>query len=682
MTRAGRTPPDSGPISFTARSRAAFWTAAGAAGALTRRHRRLLVLSAYSCLAGLSWTVAFLLRFELDAFDRGGIAWRPWWAGTLLGVVFVRSVVQGLAGLHRASWRYASLRDAVPLGASVVAGTALTAFALLLRGGDFPFSVLAIDLPLYAVLAGGFHYSLRLLNEIAGGFEARRSRRVLVVGAGAAASLTIRALRARGRSAWRPVAILDDDPQKHGTTLHGVPVVGPVAGVARAARRHAAAAVVLAVPTASSADLYRIVRQCRATGLPLKTIPDLWQLLSGGDSAGRITDFRPEDLLHRRPVRPDVPEIREFLRERCVLVTGAAGSIGSELCRQIVAQPVRRLVCLDRDENGLFRLEHELCARGAGDTCAFFLADIKDRPRLRALFADHRPDVVFHAAAYKHVPVLQHHPLEAVRNNVGGTRNLVELADEHQAGTFVLISTDKAVNPASVMGATKRVAEHLVRARSRRSATRFCAIRFGNVLGSNGSVVELFLRQIREGRPVTVTHPQMERYFMTIAEAVHLVLFAATMGRGGETFILDMGRPVNIDQLARQIIQLCGLTPEVDVPIVYTGLRPGEKLTEELWTAVEEPVPTAHPGIRMAPRNGFQVPQLEGRVARLLEAAEAQDLDAAWANLLALVPTFRGRVRAQAAVPPEAPALPPGLPGAAPRALAPLATGAEAGGGG
>jgi FlaA1/EpsC-like NDP-sugar epimerase len=608
-----------------------------------RSHRLAVTLTFCALVAILSWTAACVVRFELSMITQRH-EWSAWWLASLGLVVPLRLIPCLLFGLHRGSWRYAGIRDVWPVtGAAVLGSLLIAAATTVLNAGPGQRSVLVIDLGIALFLMIGARFAFRLGHELLVTFGASGRCKVIVVGAGAAGRLTIRALLERDHGEYWPVLILDDDPLKHDTTILGVPVAGPVALVVDAARRSGAEAIVLAVPGVRSSDLYRIVRHCRAAGLPLKTVPDLAQILAGTRSVASLTDFRTEDLLNRRPIQTDAPRLRAFLSERRVLVTGAAGSIGSELCRQIADQPVAALVCLDRDENGLFRLEQELRGR-VGDTVRldFFLGDVRDRRRMAELFETHEPEVIFHAAAYKHVPVLQYHPTEAVRNNVGGTRNLVELSEACGVDTFVLISTDKAVNPTSVMGATKRVAEHLVRAHSRSSTTRFCAIRFGNVLGSNGSVVESFLKQIREGRPVTVTHPRMERYFMTIAEAVQLVLFAGAMTRGGETFILDMGEPVLIDQLARQMIQLSGLVPDVDVPIVYSGLRPGEKLSEELWTRHETPGSTEHPGIMVAPRNGFQIGDLEARVERLLGAAELGQLEACWAELLGLVPTFRG----------------------------------------
>ncbi|MHB8079046.1 MAG: polysaccharide biosynthesis protein [Candidatus Krumholzibacteriia bacterium] len=613
------------------------------ASRVLRSHRLIVTLAFCSLMAAVSWTAACVVRFELSVISQR-YAWTGWWLASLGLVVPLRLIPCLLFGLHRGSWRYAGARDVLPVTGAVTLGSLLIALATrLVDAGPGPRSVLVIDLGIALSLMIAARYAFRLGHELLAALGASGRRKVIVVGAGAAGRLTIRALLDRDRGGYWPVLILDDDPLKQGTTILGVPVAGPVELVGDAARRSRAEAIVLAVPGVRSSDLYRIVRHCRAAGLPLKTVPDLAQILAGTRSVASLTDFRTEDLLSRRPILADAPRLRAFLSGRRVLVTGAAGSIGSELCRQIADQSVAALVCLDRDENGLFRLEQELRTRG-GDAARlhYFLGDARDRRRMAELFDAHEPEIVFHAAAYKHVPVLQYHPTEAVRNNVGGTRNLVELADARGVGTFVLISTDKAVNPTSVMGATKRVAEHLVRSHSRSSTTRFGTIRFGNVLGSNGSVVELFLKQIREGRPVTVTDPRMERYFMTIAEAVQLVLFAGAMTRGGETFILDMGEPVLIDQLARQMIQLSGLVPDVDVPIVYSGLRPGEKLSEELWTRHETPGPTGHPGIMVAPRNGFQVPDLDARVGHLLAAAEMGQLEVCWELLLGLVPTFQG----------------------------------------
>ena len=626
----------------------------GPLGRLLRRYRLGFFLLLCFLVSLASFYISFLVRFEFSPQDSSGHSWLRWFLYSLPLVVFLRTGFFMVFGLHRVTWRFAGSIDAIRLWFAVVAGSLVLVPGLVyLWDGYFPRSIFFIEGTLVYLLMGAARFSFRILEDLQAGLGAGRRSRVIVVGGGAAGNLVIRAMLSRGLVDYHPVAILDDDPLKQGTTLQGVPVVGPIDSIAEQARQHRAQAIVMALPTASTSQFYRAVRACKATGLPLKTTPDLAQILQSSSVAPRVSDFRLEDLLNRRPIRSDIPEIQELLHRRSVMVTGAAGSIGSELCRQIAEQGTRRLICVDKDENGLFRLEHDLKKRLGETRAHFILGDIKDEVRMAEAFATWRPEIVFHAAAYKHVPILQHHPVEAVRNNVGGTRNIARLADRYGAHRFVLISTDKAVNPTSVMGATKRIAERVVRALDRQSDTRFSIIRFGNVLGSAGSVVELFLKQIRAGQDVTVTHPDMERFFMTIPEAVHLVLQAASMGKGGETFILDMGKQVKIDQLARQMIRLSGLTPDVDVGIRYTGLRPGEKLYEELWTDQEKPHRTSHPGILQAPGEDALTDALEAEVDWLLEAAWDNKVDASWKHLLALVPTFQGRTNGEAVVPPD-----------------------------
>lgn len=619
-----------------------------------RTHRHAFFNVLCFCACTFSLYLSFLVRFEFSQVGPEGKAWLGWFLGSAPLVFFVRTGIFMALGLQRVTWRYAGTRDAVRLWFAVLAGSAILAPTLsFLYHGFFPRSIFLLEGIIIYLVMGAARFSLRIAMDLKHGFLRKSGVRAIVIGAGAAGNLVIRAMLTDRVVDYTPVAILDDDPLKQGTTLQGIPVAGTIDDIDSVARQFRAEAIVLALPTASTGEFYRAIRKCKDTGLPLKTTPDMAQILKNSDVVTRVTHFRLEDLLDRRPIRSDVPEIQQFLYGRRVLVTGAAGSIGSELCRQIAEQSACRLICLDKDENGLFRLEHELRTISGSTELTFFLGDIKDRDRMDFLFGAEQPEVVFHAAAYKHVPILQHHPTEAVLNNVGGTRNMAELADLHGVGNFVLISTDKAVNPTSVMGATKRVAERMVRQCNQRSSTTFNIIRFGNVLGSAGSVVELFRNQIRRGEPVTVTHPDIERYFMTIPEAVNLVMFSATMGQGGETFILDMGKPVKIAQLARQIICLSGLIPDVDVPIKFTGLRPGEKLYEELWTPEEIPEPTVHPGIFLSPGRESLGMDMVDEMECLIRAAEARRMDIFWKSLLKLVPTFQGRTNGEAHLPPE-----------------------------
>jgi len=621
-----------------------------------RGQRLLMCLFFCGTVTAFSFFSSFVVRFELSSFDASLVSWRHWYLETVPLVVGVRLLFFYIFRLHRVTWRYMGAHDIMPVFLSIALSSAILVPLVLFKWDSiFPRGVLVIDAGMCFLLLGGIRFSYRMLDEFLVGLGDEEQENVIVVGAGSAGNLTVRAMLTRGLTEYKPVAMLDDDPLKIGSTIQGVPVFGPISNVGEVAEKLEAQAIVLALPTATSSEFYRVVRICKATGLPLKTTPDLKQILRSSNVVTRVSDFHLDDLLHRRPMRTDVPEIQQFLFERNVLVTGAAGSIGSELCRQIAEQGTAHLICVDKDENGLFRLEHELRLICGKTQMTFFLADVKNMDRMEEMFEANRPEVVFHAAAYKHVPILQHHPTEAVRNNVAGTRNIADLADRHGVNHFVFISTDKAVNPTSVMGATKRIAERVVRAYNQRSATKFNIIRFGNVLGSAGSVVELFLKQIRNGQPVTVTHPDIERFFMTIPEAVNLVLYSATMGQGGDTFILDMGKPVKITQLARQMIRLSGLTPEVDVPIEFTGLRPGEKLYEELWTDQETPSPTSHPGILIAPGEDALDDELRDEVGRLLEAANTNDKEACWACLLALVPSFQGRTKKDASLPPDHP---------------------------
>jgi FlaA1/EpsC-like NDP-sugar epimerase len=632
-------PPSSGPLSL-----------------LVRRHRLLFFILFFGMIAAISVLLSFWVRFELSWLYKVP-TWRDWIPWMLVTAVPVRLLVFAAFGLHRVSWRFAGLRDVPPLVYSILVGSAFNAAILLWAyQGAFPRSVLIIDTVICLTLAVLGRYAYRILDHFSGQLNPGPRQRVVIVGAGRACNLVLEAMSTPRLNAYKPVAIMDDDKLKQGVTIHGVSVHTPIDAITEVAQKSKAEAIILAIPSASTAQLYRVLKHCRETGLPLKTIPDIWQILQSSEAATRVLDFSLDDLLNRRVVRSDVPEIQQLLAGRSVLVTGAAGSIGSELCRQVLEQGAGSLLCVDKDENGLFGLEQELRRSHPHKRIEFFLGDVRDPVRMAVAFDRSQPRVVFHAAAYKHVPILQFHPAEAVRNNIGGTLVAARLAQEYRVERFVMISTDKAVRPTSVMGATKQVAEKSIRALGQQAAgvTRFSTIRFGNVLGSAGSVVELFLNQIKQGGPVTVTDPRIERYFMTIAEAVHLVLYAAGIGEGDEVFILDMGEPVKIDNLARQMIHLAGLTPEVDVEIAYTGLRPGEKLYEELWTDLEEPLETGHPGIRVARRSTIAVDSAAdpGAVQLLLDAAERNDVAACWDHLLKLVPDFMGQTHDAAASPP------------------------------
>jgi len=420
------------------------------------------------------------------------------------------------------------------------------------------------------------------------------TRRAVIVGAGTAGTMITKSLLSKPSPDLLPVAFLDDDPHKQGKVLCDRPIAGPIAALADTVRKFNAHEVIIAMPSAPGAAIREIVDAARTAGAAPRIVPSMTELLSRNASAASIRDIRIEDLLRRAPVETDLSAVQTIVTGRCVLVTGAGGSIGSELCRQIAQLGPARLILLGHGENSIFDIQHELLGRFPALALTAVIADIRDQPRITHLFAQHTPDVVFHAAAHKHVPLMEDNVVEAVTNNVAGTRNVVDAAAQYGATHFVLISSDKAVRPTSVMGATKRIAEQVVQMAAARHGTNFVAVRFGNVLGSRGSVVPTFLRQIRAGGPVTVTHPEMRRFFMTIPEAVQLVLQAGAMGRGGEVFLLDMGEPIRVADLATDLIRLAGLRVGRDIEIHYSGMRPGEKLYEEMFFSDENAAPTSH----------------------------------------------------------------------------------------
>ncbi|HEY2803852.1 MAG TPA: nucleoside-diphosphate sugar epimerase/dehydratase, partial [Actinomycetota bacterium] len=453
--------------------------------------------------------------------------------------------------------------------------------------------------------------------------SSEQERRVLIVGAGAEGEALLRELTHARMAGYRPVALIDDDANKHGTYLHGVKVVGGREAIPRVIAEERVEEVLVAISTAPGRVIREVVGAARTAGVEsVRIVPSTEVMLEGRISLTDVRDVTVEDLLNRPPVELDTRVMGAYLYGRTVLVTGAAGSIGAELVRQIAAFEPARLVLIDQNETQLFALELELRRTAPRVPALAEIGDVRDRERIRQVFATYRPQVIFHAAAYKHVPMMEANPQEAVRTNIDGTRVIAEVASEFGAESFVQISTDKAVNPTSVMGATKRVAEMVVRRLNETSGTRFVAVRFGNVLGSRGSLIPILEEQIRRGGPITVTHPAMERYFMTVTEAVRLILKAASLGTGGEVFVLDMGDPVRVLDLAEALIRLSGHEPDVDVPIQFTGVRPGEKLKEEILLAEEGTIETGVDKIFVARLGEEPDPAaLERGVGQLIEAA-------------------------------------------------------------
>ena len=435
-----------------------------------------------------------------------------------------------------------------------------------------------------------------------------------------------------------PVGYVDDDPGKRGVDIHGIRVLGTTDSIPRLVEEHDVELILLAVPSARSPQIRRIVEYCEAASVPFRTIPCMQDLIAGRVSINSLRQVSIEDLLGRDPVTLDRKAIQQELAGRCVLISGAGGSIGTELCRQVARLKPARLVLLENCEFNLFRIDNELRARFPDIELQPLLGDVSDPATVEHVYATHKPDITYHAAAYKHVPMLESQVREAIQNNVSGTKVMALAADRHDCGTFVLISTDKAVNPANVMGASKRIAEIFCQNLSQRSSTRFITVRFGNVLGSDGSVVPLFRAQIEAGGPVTVTHPEMMRYFMTIPEACQLIMQAETMGSGSEIYVLDMGEPVSITYLAEQMIRLSGNEPGKDIEIVYTGLRPGEKLFEELFHEKEHLTGTQHEKIFLARHRQIDWELLDKTIAEMETACVNYDETALLKGIATLVP--------------------------------------------
>jgi len=563
-----------------------------------------------------AYFLAYRLRFDSgvpERYDDLFAATLPWAVPASLGVFM-------LFGLYAKHWRYVTQRDFVTiLQAVAIASLVLTGSIALIHpttvrsvtgevGVNLPSGLAALYFLLTLALVGGARFAARTFHErpLRGFRPAKDARRVLIVGAGDGGRLVLREILRNPSLRLNPVGFVDDDPLKRGLRFDGVRVLGPTSELTRILDEAEPEEITIAIPSAPGTLRAQIVVAARARAIPVRTLPTVFELLlGGGDVVRQAREVQVEDILGREPVRMEIDRVGAYLTNEVVMVTGAGGSIGSELCRQIARVAPRRLILLDHAEDNLFRILRELeeDRHVHRQMLAAVLADCKEDERMREVFAEHRPTVVFHAAAYKHVGLMESNPVEAVRNNAIATRRMAQIAGESDVRNFVLVSTDKAVEPSSVMGASKALAEWAVEeAQTRFAATRFSSVRFGNVLGSSGSVVPIFRRQIALGGPVTVTDERMTRYFMTIPEAVQLIVRAGSLGEGGSVYVLEMGEPVRIMDLARDMIELSGLDPDRDVTIEVVGRRPGEKLHEELFNAYERPQPTRAEKIVLAER--------------------------------------------------------------------------------
>jgi FlaA1/EpsC-like NDP-sugar epimerase len=584
------------------------------------RHRIWNVL-ADAALIALAWWLAFWLRF-----DHGVPKPYERLFGATIGIAIVLQLAVFVAfGFYNRWWRYVSTRDMWGAAQGVTAACIVSDLVVLLahpvRGFQLPRSVAVFDWLILLAFVAGTRLIARTLIERPGAASlVARGREVLIVGAGDAGQLVIRELQRTPGLGYTPIGLVDDDPRKKNLRLHGVRVLGTTAELPQILRENRPDEVLIAIPSASGEERRRIVEQARDRGVPVKTLPGLYELISGDvNLAGQIRPVEVQDVLGREPVEVDLVEIASYLAGETVVVTGAGGSIGAELCRQIARVEPARLVLVESSEVALFEIERELLEERDFSAVATVLGDCGDRAKMSQVFERYKPTVVFHAAAYKHVALLEANPLEAVRNNTLATKALADVAVEYGAARFVLVSTDKAANPKNLLGQSKAVCEWIVEAYGHREdvPTRFVAVRFGNVLNSSGSVIPIFRRQIEKGVAVTVTHPEMTRYFMTIPEAVSLIVQAGAIGGRGRVYVLDMGEPVKILDLARNMIRLSGKEPETEIPIEFIGVRPGEKLHEELWNAGEHVGPTKHPKIMRAARQPVDADWLDEQLEEL-----------------------------------------------------------------
>ena len=544
--------------------------------------------------------------------------------------------------LYRRVWKYAGIQDLMAIVGAVVAGQ-ISLFALAQAGGVFvPRSLYILCGIVNIALVGGVRLFVKIASNECLKF-CGNPEKVLIFGAGDVGSWIVKEIRDHYGANKKIVGFIDDDPNKQNCIMNGVKVVGGRNDIEKIVTQNGVNEIIVAIPSARSILVREIVKMCRATQCKVKIVPALHEMIDGMVTLRQLRDVNLEDLLRREPVKLDLGIMRGQLRNKRVLVTGAGGSIGSEICRQIAKLLPGKLYLLGKSENNIFEIERELLHQYPHLEIEPIIADVRDEKRIRSIFTERRPEIVFHAAAHKHVPLMESQPVEAVQNNIFGTMIVAKAAMAVESECFVMISTDKAINPSSVMGVTKRVAEMVICTMNGKSATRFAAVRFGNVLGSRGSVVQLFRKQIARGEPITITHPDMCRYFMTIPEASQLVLQASAMARGGEVFVLDMGEPIKIVDLACNLIELTGLTPYTDIKIEYTGLRPGEKLFEEILTAEEGSMATKHEKIYVANLKKVDEEKLNEGLNALKNIDDADKI----VNLLArLVPTYQGsRVR-------------------------------------
>jgi len=620
--------------------------------ALLRFRKPLIILSHLIAFAA-SLLLSFLVASNMEVKQEWLLEQFP---PLLVFFLLVKLPVFALFKQYRGWWRYVGISDLVGiLRASLISTLIIVGlwFLVIVRGegpirealrniANVSQGVFMADMFGTVLILAGLRMIIRLYYEEFRTVEAGRLKRFLIIGAGNTGETLLRDIHRMQVAEYEVIGFIDNDSTKHGISIHGIPVLGTVEQLPDICTNRNIEEIAIAMPSASHQELRRVIQVCQGTKIRFRTVPSLTDIASGKFRVSQIRDVDINDLLGREAVRLDLDLIEAFARDKTILVTGAGGSIGSEMCRQLCKFKPKLLLLVEQAENPLFYIERELRREYPDVALKAIVCNITDRVRVDEIFSRYKPQVVIHAAAHKHVPLMELNPGEAVRNNIVGTRNVADAAGSHAAANFVMISTDKAVNPTSIMGSSKRVAEMYIQDLNRTSETYFVTVRFGNVLGSDGSVVPIFKKQIAQGGPVTVTHPEMKRYFMTIPEASQLVLQAATMGKGGEIFVLDMGEPVEIEQLAKELIILSGFSPGEDIEIVFTGLRPGEKLFEELSIDGEDMQQTRHPKIGIWMNIPMDRDKLRGSIDELIEIAKTQNHRDIVRKIKELVPEYIG----------------------------------------
>lgn len=597
--------------------------------------RQMILVATDSALILLSFILAIVLIYP-NTLNRNSIL--------ILGIIYtiVNITVLSICRCYKSLWRYAGEEELISILIACIIASIASITIFWIMGNRISVQFYTISLILTIFSTGGLRLSYRTIRRFSERHTLKNNTiNVLVVGAGSAGNMVIQELKSNHELGKKIIGVIDDDTSKVGRRIHQIPILGTTKDIKSIVDRYNIDEIIIAIAKIEKVEKLKIMQACRESKVKIRTIPGIYELIDGKVDIKKIRDVEIEDLLGREPIRVNLAEMSEYLTHKVVLVTGGGGSIGSELCRQIASFNPKELIIVDNYENNAYAIQQELIRKyGNSLNLKTIIASIREKNRMDDIFNKYTPDIVFHAAAHKHVPLMENSPGEAIKNNIFGTRNIAQLADKYRVKRFVLISTDKAVNPTNIMGATKRAAEMIIQSINETSETEFVAVRFGNVLGSNGSVIPLFKKQIEEGGPITITHPDIIRYFMTIPEAVQLVIQAGAMAKGGEIFVLDMGEPVKIVDLADNLIRLSGFEPGIDIEIKFTGLRPGEKLYEELLMSEEGLLNTEHEKIFIGKPMAFDVDSIKVKLEKLEKIVVNEEIEKIDINMRSLVTTY------------------------------------------